>query len=107
MKTKAIEHALDELAHLSPTDTTEVRAELEAMRAESEARLKMLYEKSEELRHEWARAENAEAQLAAKDAMLAKALVAMRCNTDQQEAREYAATVYELIEAALKESEQE
>lgn len=47
------------------------------------------------------------AQLAAKDAMLAKALVAMRCNTDQQEAREYAATVYELIEAALKESEQE
>ena len=47
------------------------------------------------------------AQLAAKDAMLAKALVAIRCNTDQQEAREYAATVYELIEAALKESEQE
>lgn len=70
MKTKAIEHALDELAHLSPTDTTEVRAELEAMRAESEARLKMLYEKSVELRHEWARAENAEAQLAAKDALL-------------------------------------
>lgn len=38
MKTKAIEHALDELAHLSPTDTTEACAELEAILAQLAAK---------------------------------------------------------------------
>lgn len=38
MKTKAIEHALDELAHLSPIDTTEARAELEVLKAQLAAK---------------------------------------------------------------------